>query len=199
MQQAKVAAMLLLTLRGTPTIYYGEEIGMTDVPIPVDEVRDPQGLNMPGKNLSRDPERTPMQWDGSDNGGFSSAKPWLRLSSEYKRRNVEKQKGDPYSMLCFYKQLLELRQREASFIRGDYKPVHADKQSLAYIRTATGEKAFLVVLNLSHRPCYLNLEHITIDGEVVLSTSPELKGTKIGQRMQLSGDEGIIVELLNRS
>jgi alpha-glucosidase len=199
MQQAKVAAMLLLTLRGTPTIYYGEEIGMTDVPIPVDEIRDPQGLNMPGKNLSRDPERTPMQWDGSDNGGFSSAKPWLRPSSEYKRRNVESQKGDPYSMLSFYKQLLELRKTEPSFISGDYTPVHLDKQSLAYIRTANGEKAFIVVLNLSHRPCYLNLQHIKISGKVVLSTSPELKDTIITERIQLSGDEGVIVELLNYS
>src|SRR5690606_19449730 len=83
--QAKVAAVLLLTLRGTPTIYYGEEIGMRDVPIPADEVQDPQGLNMPDKNLSRDPARTPMQWDNSENAGFTGSKPWLRIDKLYSR------------------------------------------------------------------------------------------------------------------
>jgi alpha-glucosidase len=73
--------------------------------------------------------------------------------------------------------------------------VHADKQSLAYIRQANDSKPFLVVLNLSHRPCYLDLQHITIRGRVVLSTSPELHGSVISERIQLSGDEGIIVEL----
>ena len=77
LEQSKIAAMLLLTLRGTPTIYYGDEIGMTDVPIPQDEIQDPQGVNMPDKNLGRDPSRTPMQWDSSDGAGFSKAKPWL--------------------------------------------------------------------------------------------------------------------------
>jgi alpha-glucosidase len=70
--QARVAAMLLLTLRGTPTLYYGDEIGMQDVPIPPEQVQDPQGLNMPDKNLSRDPARTPMQWDTSENAGFTT-------------------------------------------------------------------------------------------------------------------------------
>lgn len=194
-QQAKIAAMLLLTLRGTPTIYYGDEIGMTDVPIPMEEVQDPQGLNMPDKNLSRDPERTPMQWDSSINAGFSTAKPWLRLAASYKRKNVEVQKKDPYSMLCFYRQLIALRQKEASFTIGDYKPVHADHQALAYIRQAANEKAFLVVLNLSHRPCYLNIQHIRISGTVIFSTSPELKGAPVTERIQLSGDEGMIAEL----
>lgn len=195
LQQAKIAAMLLLTLRGTPTIYYGDEIAMTDVPIPKDEVKDPQGLNMPGKNLSRDPERTPMQWNNSENAGFTNGKPWLRLSATFKRKNVEVQKHDPYSMLCFYRQLIQLRQKEPSLTIGDYKPVHADHQSLAYIRTASGEKEFLMVLNLSHRPCYLNIQHLKIDGTVVLSTSPELHGTHVGQDIQLSGDEGLVVEL----
>jgi alpha-glucosidase len=95
--QAKVAAMLLLTLRGTPTLYYGDEIGMRDVPIPMDEIVDPQGLNMPDLNVSRDPARTPMQWDEQINAGFSSHKPWLRLPYNSGRVNVEVQKKVPYS------------------------------------------------------------------------------------------------------
>lgn len=194
-QQARIAAMLLLTLRGTPTIYYGDEIEMKDVPIPFDEVKDPQGLNMPDKNLSRDPSRTPMQWDDSEHAGFSAAVPWLRLSASYKRKNVETQKRDPYSMLNFYRQLIALRQKEPSFVAGDYKPVYADEQALAYIRHAPSHKPFLVVLNLSHRPCYLNIQHMKIRGRAIFSTSPELEGTVVNERMQLSGDEGMIVEL----
>lgn len=195
LQQAKIAAMLLLTLRGTPTIYYGEEIGMTDVPIPFDEVQDPQGLNMPDKNLSRDPSRTPMQWNSSEYAGFSETKPWLRLSSNYKRVNVEIQKNNPYSTLNFYRQLIGLRQKEASLMHGDYKPVHAGHQALAYIRQAPDKKAFLIVLNLSHRPCYLHIQHMTIKGTIVLCTSPELNGGGVNERLQLSGDEGMIIEL----
>jgi len=194
-QQARIAAMLLLTLRGTPTIYYGDEIGMRDVPIPPEEVQDPQGLNMPGKNLSRDPQRTPMQWDNSENAGFSPAKPWLRLSAAYKRINVEREKNNTDSHLCLYKRLIALRQREPAFMTGDYKPVHADHQAIAYIREAPGAAKFLVVLNLSHRPCYLHIEHQQIKGTVVLSTSHELEGSAINESINLSGDEGIIVSL----
>jgi alpha-glucosidase len=194
-QQSRVAAMLLLTLRGTPTIYYGEELGLRDVPVPFDEVQDPQGLNMPDKNLSRDPSRTPMQWDSRDGAGFSDAKPWLRLSSTYKRVNVENQKEDPYSQLSLYRRLIQLRQSQPSLMWGNYEPVYSDTQVLAYIRQAPGEKGFLIVLNLSHRPCYLNIQHRKIAGKVLISTSCELEGTTVTERMQLSGDEGIIVEL----
>ncbi|HEY7162059.1 MAG TPA: alpha-amylase family glycosyl hydrolase, partial [Acidobacteriota bacterium] len=82
-EQSRVAAMLLLTLRGTPTLYYADEIGMPQVPIPGDEVRDPQGLLMPDKGLSRDPQRTPMQWDQNENAGFTTVTPWLRLSDDH--------------------------------------------------------------------------------------------------------------------
>src|ERR1700744_4257583 len=132
--QSKIAAMLLLTLRGTPTLYYGDEIGMRDVPIPAEEVRDPQGLNMPGKNLSRDPERTPMQWDSSDNAGFTDGKPWLRLDRAFHRRNVAIQEQDLYSSLALYKRLIQLRQQESSLMVGAYRPVYSDQQQIAYIR-----------------------------------------------------------------
>ena len=195
MHQSKVAAVLLLTLRGTPTIYYGDELGMRDVPIPFEEVQDPQGLNMPDKNLSRDPARTPMQWNSREGAGFTTAKPWLRLSSTYKRVNVEVQKGDPDSHLNLYKRLIELRQKEPSLMWGDYIPVYADQQAIVYRREAKGEKAFLIVLNLSHRPCYLKLSQQHFSGKVVFATSLELEGTTVNEKMQLGGDEAIIVEL----
>ena len=189
--------MLLLTLRGTPTIYYGEELGMRDVPIPPGEVQDPQGLNMPGLNLSRDPARTPMQWDNSEYAGFSPVKPWLRVSNTSKRVNVESQKEDPYSHLALYRRLIELRQSEPSLKWGDYKPLYADGQTLAYIRQAEGEKTFLIVLNLSHRPSYITIPHRKISGTIVLATSSELEGTTVTERMELSGDEGMIIALDN--
>ena len=97
--QARVAAMLLLTLRGTPTIYQGEEIGMTDVPIPPERVQDPWEKNVPGLGLGRDPVRTPMPWEGRPNAGFTSGRPWLPIGADNAAANVAAQRDDPASML----------------------------------------------------------------------------------------------------
>jgi alpha-glucosidase len=194
-QQSKVAAVLLLTLRGTPTMYYGDEIGMRDVPIPANEVKDPQGLNMPGKNLSRDPERTPMQWDGSDNAGFSAADPWLRIDRTWHRRNVQVQKTDVYSFLRLYKQLIQLRQQEPSLMVGAYRPVFSDKQMIAYIREAEGHPAFLIVLNLSHRPCYFTPASIRFTGVILIDTLPEQEQVSVRDSIDLFGDEGMVIKL----
>jgi alpha-glucosidase len=193
LQQAKVAAMLLLTLRGTPTIYYGDEIGMTNVPIPPEEVQDPQGLNMPGKNLSRDPQRTPMQWDESDHAGFSNSDPWLPIDKKYKRVNVAVEKTDSYSMLNFNKKLIELRQNEPALHIGDYITIYSDKQVLAYKRTYE-KLSFLIVLNMTHKPCYFNPEDQSFNGKIILATTPELEGMHVDQRLSLGGDEGVIIK-----
>jgi len=192
--QARVAAMLLLTLRGTPTIYYGDEIGMRDVPIPQDEVVDPQGLNMPDRNVSRDPARTPMQWNQEEFAGFSSTKPWLRLPSNFRRANVELQKDDPDSMLSFYHSLISLRKRHPAFQTGRYTPVYSDKQLIAYIRENDSDR-FLVVLNLSHRPGYFRPKIESFTGEIIISTETERIGLRIDNNLLLSGDEGLIVRL----
>jgi alpha-glucosidase len=193
-QQARVAAMLLLTLRGTPTIYYGDEIGMKDVPIPFNEVQDPQGLNMPEKNLSRDPARTPMQWDATDHAGFSTVKPWLRLDKSFTRVNVEAQQHDPYSMLSLYRRLIQLRQNEPALHAGSYTTLFADTQMLAYKRE-WNNTCFLVLLNLSHRPCYFKAKNFKMKGTIEVATSPELDGLTVEETVSLSGDEGIIVRL----
>jgi len=195
LQQAKVAAILLLTLRGTPTLYYGDEIGMRDVPIPKDEIQDPQGLNMPDKNLSRDPERTPMQWDNSELSGFTTGTPWLRLDKTWMRDNVQIQRQDKYSMLNLYQQLIRLRQQEPSLMTGDYKPVFSDHQMLAYIRHKEGSSPFLIVLNLTHRPCYFSPGTIHFKGRIIIDTFPEQEQTIVNDRIDLGGDEGLIVRL----
>ncbi|RYD47754.1 MAG: alpha-amylase, partial [Sphingomonadales bacterium] len=97
-EQARVAMMLLLTLRGTPTLYYGDELAIADVAIPAERIQDPRELNEPGIGMGRDPVRTPMAWDGSANAGFGPADPWLPLHADWESRNVAVQRGDPASM-----------------------------------------------------------------------------------------------------
>ena len=193
--QALVAAMLLLTLRGTPTLYYGDEIGMRDVPIPPEEVQDPQGLNMPGKNLSRDPERTPMLWNTDNNAGFTQGRPWLRLDRAWARRNVAVQEKDIYSPFALYRRLIQWRQQEPSLKTGAYRPVYSDHQVIAYIREAPGHTAFLIVLNLTHRPCYFIPATIRFKGVIVVDILPEQEQATVENSIDLSGDEGLIVRL----
>ena len=194
LQQARIAAIMLLTLRGTPTVYYGDEIGMSDVAIPLNEVVDPQGVNMPDKHLSRDPCRTPMQWNANSNAGFSEARPWLRLHKSYARQNVEIESNNPYSVLSLYKKLIHLRQKEAALNSGSYTPVYSDTQLLAYVRKS-GDSSFLIVLNLTHRPAYFTPPHFTFTGEVVVASSPELEGSMFENTLSLEGDEGVVMRL----
>jgi len=121
-RQARVAAMLLLTLRGTPTIYQGEELGMRDAAIPADEVQDPWEKNAPGLGLGRDPVRTPLRWTGDRHGGFTEAAPWLRLAPD-DVPSVAAQARDPASMLSLYRALLALRRSEPALSIGSYEPV----------------------------------------------------------------------------
>src|SRR5690606_512157 len=125
-EQAFVAAMLLLTLRGTITLYYGDEIGMRDAAIPVEAMVDPRGINMPDKNLGRDPHRTPMQWDASPNAGFSNATPWLPVDRLHTEVNVEQQIANPLSLLALHRRLIGLRQEQPAFTIGAFVPVYAD-------------------------------------------------------------------------
>ena len=191
--QARVAALLLLTLRGTPTIYYGDEIGMRDVPIPLNEVVDPQGLRMPDRNISRDPARTPMQWNNGTYAGFSTRSPWLRLPQDFRRVNVETQSSDPYSMLAFYKRVIRLRRQEPALHSGRYTPVYSDQQIIAFKRSLEGTE-FLILLNLSHRPCYFK-SPVLLKGKVEVSTEPEREGSNVETPLTLSGDEGILIRI----
>ncbi len=194
--QARIAAMLLLTLRGTPTIYYGDEIGMTDVPIPVDEIVDPQGLNLPELNISRDPSRTPMQWSQELNAGFSRNKPWLRLPYNAGRVNVERQKDDAYSMLSFYRKLIDIRKKSAALSVGSYSPVYADTQLISYIRQDSDE-TFLVILNMSHRPAYFRPQNTSYKGLITLSTDEERNGMYVQDVISIAGDEGLLIRVDN--
>lgn len=194
LQQARIAAILLFTLRGTPTVYYGDEIGMRDAVIAPEDIRDPQGLNMPNKNLSRDPCRTPMHWNNSQHAGFSESKPWLPVSKYHIQENVSLEKDDRFSMLSLYKHLLALRQKENSLLFGDYLPVYADQQMIVYIREAAGSDRFLIALNFSHHPCYYN-PPFTWSGTIEIATSLDLHGQHVKGNISLNGDEGIVIRV----
>lgn len=193
--QTRNAAILLLTLRGTPVMYYGDEIGMPQVPIPEDEQKDPQGLLMPGKNLSRDPQRTPMQWDGTANAGFTTGKPWLRLADNYKQENVAAQQEDKDSLLMFYKTLITLRQQEPALCTGDYYPLYTDKQVFSFVRQKEGATSFLVIVNLTGEGATFKPEHRKLTGTVELATDRQLEGTHFDTCMGLKGNEGMIIRL----
>ncbi len=194
--QARVAAMLLLTLRGTPTLYYGDELGMPDVEIPSELIQDPEEHTMPGLNLGRDPERTPMQWDASPNAGFTESTPWLPVSKDFKTRNVEAQRADPTSMLTMQHRLIQLRRAEPALAVGLYRPVRAEGTVMAYVREREGTR-FLIALNLGKEPQELKLREPYANGEIVISTKMDRDGESISGRISLRSDEGIVVRLAN--
>ena len=134
---ARLAAVLLLTLRGTPTLYYGDEIGMEDVPVPPEKARDPQGKLFPG--YGRDPARTPMRWDASPNAGFCSegVEPWLPIGGDLERVNVVAQRRDSGSMLNLTRRLLAIRRAKPALARGSYETAEAPEGCFAYLRKNT--------------------------------------------------------------
>jgi alpha-glucosidase len=193
--QARVAAMLLLTLRGTPTLYYGDEIGMRDVVIPPDQIKDPYEKNVPGLGLGRDPVRTPMQWNGDESGGFTTGQPWLPLADDYKTNNVAVERQQPTSLLSLYHHLIELRRAEPALSVGDIAPIPADNDLMAYVRK-TAERRLLVVLNLGANPQTFNFASLKSRACLLVSTHLDRDHEKLADDLELRGDEGVVVELL---
>jgi alpha-glucosidase len=133
-EQARNAAMLLLTLRGTPTIYYGDEIGMEQVAIAPDQVRDPVERNLPGVGIGRDGCRTPMQWDETAQASFSEVEPWLPLSPGFQEQNLAVQRRDQNSIYRLYRRLIDLRHKRNALRLGSYMPISATGDLLVYLR-----------------------------------------------------------------
>jgi alpha-glucosidase len=175
--QARVAAVLLLTLRGTPTEYYGDELGMRDVPIPPDRAQDPWERRVPG--LGRDPGRTPVRW--TETGGFTDAEPWLPLGDE---PSVAEQERDPRSMLNLYRRLLALRRADAALAAGDWECLRAEDGVLAYLRGGR----FLVALNLTGEERALALDGRA--GKDVLGD-----GGRVAGELRLGPDAALVVRL----
>jgi alpha-glucosidase len=194
-ENMRLAALLMLTLRGTPFIYYGEEIGMVDVPIPLEKAQDPFGLRESGRG--RDPERTPMQWNGSAHAGFSPAhakETWLPVADDYAQVNVAKQRDDPRSILTLYRQLLHFRRETPALHAGAYSSLDVDaRECFVYLRQH-GAQQRIVALNFSGQAVTLELP-VTGKGRVVISTELDRdEGVDLGA-LRLRAREGVVIEV----
>jgi alpha-glucosidase len=191
--QAHVAAMLLLTLRGTPILYYGDELGMCDGIIPPECVQDPWEKRVPGLGLGRDPARTPMLWDTSPNAGFTTGTPWLPLAAKAQAMNVAVARDNPTSMLTLYRRLLALRRATPALTIGAYVSLAAQDPILAYSRT-DAEQTYCIVLNLGGQPQHFDLCQVAGTHKVVLSTYLDRAGEVVQGVLPLRADEGVILE-----
>ena len=187
--QARVAAMLLLTLRGTPTIYYGDEIGMADVDVPPGRRADPAGIHGP----SRDPERAPIRWSAGPRGGFTTGIPWLPLPPDAPSGSVDAQRGDPASMLALHRALLALRRTESALSVGAFELLEARSDGLLCFRRHVEGRSFVIALNLSSSP--IEVAHPSVAGaRVVLGTHPDRPThAVIDGAVRLGPAEGVIL------
>ncbi len=195
-KQARAAAMLLLTLRGTPTMYYGDELGMVDAAIAPDQVRDPAEKNEPGKGRGRDPERSPMIWVDAANAGFTApdAVPWLPLMSGWEAKNAASQAGDSKSMLTLYRRLLALRRQHDTLHAGGIAEVRAEGSVLMYRRVGLedGESTdFKMVLNLGSEVATVECAK----GTVVLTTLLDGEGSEVEGSVTVEAGEGLLIAL----
>jgi alpha-glucosidase len=191
--QARLAAMMLLTLRGTPTLYYGDELGIENGIIPPEKIQDPQGINL-GPERSRDVCRTPMQWDASQYAGFSLVEPWLPVSDDYAIRNVEEMADDPYSILNLYMALLFLRKRSQAIQVGDYKPLDILSESCFIYQRITESECMLVALNFTGETQNFSLTDFGIT-TCLLSTHLDRLGGINSNDIQLRPYEGLIIQI----
>ncbi len=190
--RTRVAAMMLLTLRGTPFLYYGEEIGMRDVFIPLERVCDPVGKRFPAVN--RDPERTPMQWSRSPGAGFTTAaETWLPIGPDFETVNVAQQLRDPRSLLSFYRRLIWYRKQAAALTQGSYRPVEGPADTFIYFREHAQQR-LLVALNFSGEPRSIAVPEFA-QGRLEICTDPDRPaGARVGAQLDLGPTEGVIVQ-----
>jgi alpha-glucosidase len=187
-RRARLAALMLLTLRGTPFLYYGEEIGMADGPIPPDRVVDVAG---------RDPARTPMQWDGTPNAGFTTGRAWLPVAAEAATVNVAAQRADPSSMLAFQRELIRIRRASPALRRGSYRTMEGlPTDVFGYTRTDT-DGSWLVLLNFGQEGRRVALPS-GVRAIVRSSSAPDGSvgvGAAVSGSLELAPDEGLLIRL----
>ncbi|MDX6691115.1 MAG: alpha-glucosidase [Solirubrobacteraceae bacterium] len=190
--QARVAAVLLLTLRGSPTLLYGDELGMVDQDVPRERQRDHFAFTTGG--ISRDPTRTPMAWTGGPTGGFSTAAPkdmWLPVNREVDQINVEAQLANPDSSLNLYRRLIALRRESAAIHHGSYEAIEITAADcISYERVDRSDRK-LIALNLSADPVEIQLD---ARGMIVISTHRAHEGRRVDGAIELAGSEGVVID-----
>ncbi|MCA6117436.1 alpha-amylase [Bradyrhizobium sp. WSM 1738] len=188
--QSRIMAMLLMTLRGTPFLFAGDEIGSEQVKVPPTRIRDPFEKLVKGFGLNRDPERAPLRWDDSERGGFTTGEPWLPLSEE-RSRNIEAQRRDTRSLLHLYRELIALRRREPCLVCGEYRPRRAHNDIFWFAR-ALDRTEILVGLNLCREP---RLWEWQGSGVSLMSSYLDREQDKIEGPMHLRPNEGVVIKL----
>lgn len=189
--QAKIGMLLLLTLRGTPTIYYGEEIGMVDVSVATADSRDPLEKREPGRG--RDPERSPMQWDASSNAGFTApdARPWLPLAPDAGEINVAGQSEDPDSLLTLTRRLLRLRREHPVLHTGDFERFGPTPDETFAFHRVSPRGQLTVALNLSGDARTMPGAG---PGRVLIGTHRDRDGATVEEAVELRPNEGVVIE-----
>jgi alpha-glucosidase len=190
-QQARNAAMLLLTLRGTPTMYYGDEIGLGRVPIPQNLVQDLWEKNEPGLGVGRDPWRSPFQWDATYAAGFTMGTPWLPVDPDYRQQNAAALKSDPHSLLCLYRRVIELRRQHRALILGDANVLPVENDVLSYERFFESEK-IVVTINLGQEEAKVKNPEVN-GATALLSTFMDREGPMTDALLRVG--EGIIFQV----
>ncbi len=195
--RARLLMLMLLTLRGTPFIYYGEEIAMREAKLSREDLRDPVGLKWYPLHEGRDGCRTPMQWSGDINAGFSNAKPWLPLGPDTDQYNVSVMDSDQQSILSFTKKLIWMRKEMPALLEGEYKAIGevvSSKHCFCFERSA-GKQRLLIYLNFSLQRQNVDLPGGNFAGRLLLSTNHERKSENNLSTVNLDGLEGCIIEI----
>jgi alpha-glucosidase len=186
--------MLLMTLRGTPTLYYGDEIGMQQAVILPEQVRDPFEKNVPGIGIGRDGCRTPMQWDATKSAGFSDTDPWLPVADNFRAENVDSFHKDKGSLYWLYRQLIGFRRKHAALAEGSYKPLMASGDLLLFCRELPDERV-LIALNMGPDPIAVSFPDKRLSGRVILSSFADREGEEVRASIDLRGNEGFLVKV----
>jgi alpha-glucosidase len=185
----RLAALLLLTLRGTPFLYYGDELGMTQVDVPEERARDPWGHNV--EWLSRDGARTPMQWSSGPFAGFTpnGSRPWLPVASDHEKVNVESQLGDPLSTLNLYRKLLKLRRRHSALQVGSFLAHPSSTEEVFAYRRESDTETITVVLNFADEDRTIQVGR----GEIIFSTRDNTRRDRTRREVALAPLEGLVI------
>ena len=191
-QQMRVAAMLLMTLRGTPTLYYGDEIGLRQAAIRPEQVQDPFEKNVPGIGIGRDGCRTPMQWDDTPSSGFTDAEPWLPVAENHRDENVDRYRKDTRSLYWLYRRLIDFRRKHAALTQGSYMPLKASGDLLLFCREL-GRDRVLIALNMGPQPIAVSLPDTS--GHIILSSYLDSEDREVIDNLDLRGNEGLLIKI----
>ncbi|MGC3975692.1 MAG: alpha-glucosidase [Nitrospira sp.] len=203
-RRARATALLLFTLRGTPFVYYGEELGLRDGRLRRRDLHDPYTIRYWPWKTGRDPARTPMPWNDSPQAGFTNGTPWLPLSQDWQTTNVASEQRDPGSILSLYKRLIRMKKESKALTAGTYHPVEGGPPDCLLFRREShvegGRESLLIAVNFSARAQKISLPTVTTElgrtGRLILSTDPQREKERWNaHEFHLGPDEGIVVSL----